>query len=232
MANLGLALFNLLPAFPLDGGRMLRALLAMRMSYVKATTIAARLGQGLAFLLGFAGLFGNPMLLFIALFVYLGATQEAAATQMKEVSDRLPLSAALVTEFHTLEPDATLGDAADVLLRTHQQDFPVVDAGGRLHGILIRDDLVAGLKRGGPGTPVITAMRTDLAAVPKNTSFTEAFRTMQASRSSVLPVHDETGRLVGLLTPENVGEMIIIHGALGPAEAPAWWAGKQSDAVG
>jgi stage IV sporulation protein FB len=227
VANVGLALFNLLPAFPLDGGRMLRALLAMRMSYVKATTIAARLGQGLAFLLGFAGLFGNSMLLFIALFVYLGATQEAAATQMKDVSDRLPLSAALVTEFHTLEPDATLGDAADVLLRTHQHDFPVVDPGGRLQGILIRDDLVAGLKRSGPGTPVVTAMRTDLIAVPRNTSLTEAFRTMQTSRSSVLPVHDETGRLVGLLTPENVGEMVIIHGALGPDEAPAWWAGKQ-----
>jgi stage IV sporulation protein FB len=227
VANVSLALFNLLPAFPLDGGRVLRALLAMRMSYVKATTIAARLGQGLAFLLGFAGLFGNPFLLFIALFVYLGATQEAAATQMKDVADRLPLSAALVTEFHTLEPDATLGDAADVLLRTHQHDFPVVDAQGGLRGVLIRDDLVAGLKRGGHGTPVAAVMRTDVTPVSKNTSLSEAFRTMQASRSGVLPVHDDAGRLVGVLTPENVGEMMIINGALGPAEAPAWWASER-----
>lgn len=228
VANLALALFNLIPAFPLDGGRVLRALLAMRMSYVKATMIAARLGQGLAFLLGFAGLMvGNPMLLFIALFIYLGAAQEAAATQMKDVADRLPLSAALVTEFHTLGPDATLGDAADALLRTHQHDFPVVDGRGALLGILTRDNLVAGLKQRGPGTPVTAAMRTGVAAIPNSTSLSEAFRTMQATRSAVLPVHDDAGRLAGLLTPENVGDMFMINSALGPSEAATWWAGER-----
>src|SRR5947208_95459 len=107
--NIMLVLFNLLPAFPMDGGRVLRALLATRMSYARATQVAATVGQGFAFIFGFMGLFGpNPFLLFIALFVYIGASQEAALAQMKDVSRRFPVSSAMVREFRTLSEDATL----------------------------------------------------------------------------------------------------------------------------
>jgi stage IV sporulation protein FB len=225
--NVVLVLFNLLPAFPMDGGRVLRAFLAMRMSYLRATSIAARVGQGMAFLFGFVGLFTNPFLIFIALFVYLGATQEAAASQMKDVSEALPLSAAMVTEFRTLSPEATLGDAADALLRTHQHDFPVVDAQGALRGILTRDELIGALRRQGAGAAVSGVMRTKVPSLSWRISFAEAFRVMQDCRCPVLPVTDDGGRLVGLLTPENVGEMVMVHGALRPEESLAWRPGRE-----
>lgn len=230
--NVALVLFNLLPAFPMDGGRVLRAFLAMRMSYVRATTIASRVGQGMAFLFGFVGLFFNPLLVFIALFVYLGATQEAAATQMRDVSESLPLAAAMVTEFRSLPPEATLGDAADLLLRTHQHDFPVVDAAGAVRGVLTRDGLIAALRLQGSDTAVGSAMRTNIPLVSWRVPFAEAFRLMQDCRCPALPVTDDHGRLVGLLTPENVGEMMMIHGALRPEETPGWRPGRGAGAAG
>src|ERR1043166_2008300 len=127
MINILLVLFNLLPAFPMDCGRILRALLAKRLSYARATQIAATVGQGFAFVFGFIGLFGNPFLIFIALFVYIGASQEAALAQMKDVSRRFPVSSAMVREFRTLPETATLHEAVDALLATSQHDFPVVD---------------------------------------------------------------------------------------------------------
>src|SRR5438093_12843739 len=106
-----LVLFNLLPAFPMDGGRVLRALLATRMSYARATQVAATVGQGFAFIFGFIGLLWNPFLIFIALFVYIGASQEAALAQMKDVSRRFAVASALVREFRALSEDATLHEA-------------------------------------------------------------------------------------------------------------------------
>jgi Zn-dependent protease len=141
--NILLVLFNLLPAFPMDGGRILRALLATRLSYVRATQVAASIGQGFAFVFGFIGLLWNPFLIFIALFVYIGASQEAALAQMKDVSRRFPVSSAMVREFRTLSKDSSLQEAVDALLATSQHDFPVVDEGGNVAGILTRHDLIA-----------------------------------------------------------------------------------------
>lgn len=143
-ANLVLLAFNLLPAFPMDGGRVLRAGLALRMDYVRATRIAARAGRAFAFVFGLVGLLFNPLLVLVALFVFLGATQEAAATEVQELSRRLPISAAMLTEFRSLREDATLEEAADALLRTSQHDFPVVDGAMRPRGVLTRAALVEG----------------------------------------------------------------------------------------
>jgi CBS domain-containing protein len=212
--NVWLVLFNLLPAFPMDGGRILRALLATRMSYARATQAAATVGQGFAFIFGFLGLFFNPMLIFIALFVYIGATQEAALAQMRAVSRGLPVSSAMVREFRTLPEDATLQEAVDALLATSQHDFPVVDELGNVLGVLTRHDLISALRRDDPLIRVGDIMRRDVPSVTTGTRFEDALRIMQESNSPALPVLDNMKRLVGLLTPENVSELMMIHSAM------------------
>ncbi|MGL4611435.1 MAG: site-2 protease family protein [Trueperaceae bacterium] len=211
-ANIWLVLFNLIPAFPMDGGRVLRALLAMRLPYARATQTAATIGQGMAFLFGFLGLFFNPLLIIIALFIFLGASQEAAVANMRGVMEGLPVSAAMVTEFRTLTPHATLDDAVNALLQTSQHEFPVVDPSG-VRGILTQEVLITALRRDGHETPVANVMTKDLPSVHANTPFDEAFRLMEEHQAKVLPVLGERGDLVGLLTAENIGEMMRVHTA-------------------
>jgi CBS domain-containing protein len=212
--NVWLVLFNLIPAFPMDGGRVLRALLATRLSYARATQLAASVGQGCAFIFGFLGLFGNPMLIFIALFVYIGASQEAAVAQMRDVSRGMPVSSAMVREFRTLAIDSSLIEAVDALLATSQHDFPVVDETGSVSGVLLRHDLIAALRRDDPAIRVGDVMRRGVPTVTTGTPFDEAFRIMQASNCPAVPVLDGMKRLVGLLTPENVTELMMVHSAM------------------
>ena len=212
--NIMLVLFNLLPAFPMDGGRVLRALLATRLSYARATQVAANVGQGFAFIFGFIGLLWNPFLLFIALFVYIGASQEAALAQMKDVSRRFPVSSAMVREFRTLSGDATLQEAVDALLATSQHDFPVVDDSGNVAGLLTRQDLIGALRKNDPALRVGDVMRRDIPTVTTGTRFEEAFRIMQECNCPAVPVLDRMKRLVGLLTPENVTELMMVQSAM------------------
>src|SRR5207237_4877688 len=125
--NLFLALFNMIPAFPMDGGRVLRALLAIRLGHVRATEIAASIGQVVAFGLGFLGLFGNPLLIFIAIFVYLAASSEAQLVAMRAMSRAVPVTSAMLTQFATLTPDEHVDSAVETMVRTSQSEFPVVD---------------------------------------------------------------------------------------------------------
>ena len=213
--NVVLLLFNLLPAFPMDGGRVLRALLATRLSYARATQIAATVGQGFAFVFGFFGLLSNPFLLiFIALFVYIGASQEAALAQMKDVSRRFPVSSAMVREFRTLAADATLEEAVDALLATSQHDFPVMDETGNVAGLLTRHDLISALRKNDPTLRVGDVMRRDIPTVTTGTRFEDAFRIMQECDCPAVPVLDRMKRLVGLLTPENVTELMMVQSAM------------------
>jgi Zn-dependent protease/CBS domain-containing protein len=212
--NIWLVLFNMIPAFPMDGGRVLRAVLAMRMNYGRATQVAASIGQGIAFFFFILGLLWNPMLLLIAVFVYFGAGSEAAFARMKSVSRDLRVSAAMVTQFQTLPLDATLNDAVEALLRTSQHEFPITDDDGKVRGILTRDDMIAALRKSGPETPVAEVMRVDIPSVPQSMLFDRAFALMQQCRCPALPVLDSAGRLVGLFTPENVGEMIMVQSAI------------------
>jgi len=225
--NVWLLLFNLLPAFPMDGGRVLRALLATRLTYARATQVAATVGQAFAFIFGIVGLFGipglfhaNPFLIFIAFFVYIGASQEAALAQMRDVSRRFPVSSAMVREFRTLPATATLQEAVDALLATSQHDFPVLDEGGSVAGILTRHDLIAALHKGDANIRVADVMRRDIPTVTTGTHFEEAFRIMQECNCPAVPVLDGMKRLVGLLTPENVSELMMVQSAL-PRRRPA-----------
>lgn len=211
--NLFLVLFNLIPAFPMDGGRVLRALLAMRRGQVEATNIAARIGQALAFVFGFLGLLGNPLLIFIAIFVYIAASAEAQATGLRDVSRSLGVRDAMITRFEMLGPQATVGEAVECLLRTTQHEFPVVDGGGALRGVLTRDAMIKALSQTGPATPVLDVMQRDVPAVPVHGRLESALRHLQDGNAGVVAVTDASGRLVGYVTPENVGELMMVRKA-------------------
>jgi Zn-dependent protease/CBS domain-containing protein len=217
--NVFLLLFNLLPAFPMDGGRVLRAVLAMRMNYVRATELAARVGQGFAFFFGFVGLITNPILLLIALFVYLGAAQEAAVAQMRNITARLPVSAAMVRDFQLLPLDASAYEAVELLLSTSQHEFPVVDDAGRLRGIVTRDALISALRRGYRGA-VADLMHPDVPAVSWTAALDEAFELMTERQCPALAVVNDMGQVIGIVTPENIGEMLLVHDSLGEQRQP------------
>ncbi len=210
--NIFLALFNLLPAFPMDGGRVLRSLLAMRMDYVQATQVAASVGQFMALLFGFWGLFGNPFLLFIALFVWIGAAEEASMVQMESALAGIPVERAMITEYHVLEPSDPLGKAAEYVLSGFQQDFPVV-ADGHVVGMLTRSDLLRGLAERGPTAPVGEVMTKQFATADVHEFLDDALVRLRECECRAVPVLRE-GRLVGILTPDNLSEYLMIREAL------------------
>ncbi|HVL73897.1 MAG TPA: site-2 protease family protein [Beijerinckiaceae bacterium] len=210
-ANIFLVVFNLIPAFPMDGGRVLRALVAMRRGRAEATRIAARIGQGSAFVFALLGLFVNPMLIVIALFVYLAATAEAQHVAFQDGTRGLSVREVMISPVETLSPDATLEDAVALLIRTSQKEFPVVDGGGHPRGLLTKDGLIKALSQGGAGTPVLDVMDHDVPAVNHWRPLETALTLMTRAKSPALFITDEHGRLVGILTPENVGELMLVR---------------------
>jgi stage IV sporulation protein FB len=215
--NVFLVLFNAIPAFPMDGGRVLRALLAYRMGFARATQIAASVGQGLAFVFGLLGLFGNPLLLFIGLFVYLGATAEAHAVQMRQVARGMLAADAMITGFETLSPTSRINDAVQALIRTTQHEFPVVDGGGRLRGVLTRDAMIRALQQQGRDAPVLDAMTRDIPVVPSRQSLEEVLRLLQEHNAPAVGVTAADGRFAGYVTAENIGEIMMVHVARPPS---------------
>ncbi len=225
-ANVMLVLFNLIPAFPMDGGRVLRALLAMWVGNARATELAAGIGQGFAVMFAVLGIFYNPMLIVIALFIFLAASGEAAQAQLRAVAQGTLVSDAMITKFEALGTAATVNDAADALIRTTQTEFPIVDGTGRLRGVLTRDAMIKALKERGPDTPVLEVMQTDIPTVRARSKLETALRSLMAKRP-VVGVTDGEDRLVGLLTLENLGEMMMVQSARpeaprGPLSSGPW----------
>lgn len=212
IVNVMLLVFNMLPAFPMDGGRVLRAWLATRMEYTRATNIAASVGQGMALLFGLLGFFVNPFLLFIAFFVWIGAAQEASMVQMKAALGGIPVRRAMITNFEILSPDDPLSRAIEQTLDGSQQDFPVV-VEGHVVGILTRQDLLAGLTRNGPQAQVGSAMQREFETVDPSEMLETAFRRLQKCQCRTVVV-TYSNQLVGLVTMENVGEWLAIQAAL------------------
>lgn len=211
VVNVILVVFNMLPAFPMDGGRVLRALLAMQMEYTRATQIAASTGQAMALLFGFLGFLFNPFLLFIALFVWIGAAQEASMAQMKSSLGGIPVLRAMITDFRTLSANDPLSHAVDQILAGSQQDFPVVEQ-DRVVGILTRKNLIVGLAQRGRDTPVGDAMQREFETVDAAEMLETSFRRLQSCQCHTLPVL-RRGELVGLVTMDNVGEFVAIQAA-------------------
>ncbi len=219
-ANIMLVLFNLIPAFPMDGGRVLRAFLAMRMDYARATSLAASIGQGIAVMGGLWALTnGMPMLVLVAIFIFVGAQSEASAAQFKGLSASLRVQAATVTDFKSLPLHATLNDAIEELLASSQHDFPVVGPAGEVRGLLTRDDLLVALRKSGADTPVAEVMQVAVPSLHPTMLFDQAMTILQESGCPALPVVDSTGRLIGLFTPENVSELLLVRSALARSSA-------------
>jgi Zn-dependent protease/CBS domain-containing protein len=212
LGNLTLWLFNLLPAYPMDGGRILRSFLALRRPEEEATRIAASAGQALAVLLGLAGLlWGNFILVFVALFVYLGASQEGMAARGRILTSGFPVHAAMITDFRTLQHGDTIRDAGNLLLATSQHDFPVMHGDGVI-GLLTRAALVRAMLTEGPEGYVSGAMDRNFTKVSPDLSLTEALPLVSGTGACAL-VMDADDHLKGMLTAENLSEFILLRQA-------------------
>ena len=210
--NVTLAVFNLLPAFPMDGGRVLRALLAMRIEYVRATQIAAHVGQAMALVLGLIGLLYQPFLMFIALFVWMGADQEASLVKMKSALGGIPISHAMVTEFESLAPDRPLSDAVEKILDGFQQDFPVVQD-GRVLGLLTRRHLLEALSTHGQEGAIGDVMEREFEVAHPSEMMELVFARLQGRACHSLPVIQD-GQVIGMVDADNIGEFLMIQSAL------------------
>ena len=217
--NVALVVFNMVPAFPMDGGRVFRALLAMRFDYVHATQLAASVGQAIALVFGLLGLFFNPFLIFIALFVWLAGAQEAGFVVMRSALGNTPVMRAMITDYQALEPDDHLAVAVEHLLSGFQQDFPVAEA-GQLVGVLTRNDIAAALGGQGPEMRVGDVMQKNFATADPREMLQTAFGRLQEGQCRTLPVVRD-GQLLGLLTTDNLAEVLMVQEALRQAHHPA-----------
>jgi Zn-dependent protease/CBS domain-containing protein len=209
--NIGLAVFNMIPAFPMDGGRLLRALLAMRMAHVQATDLAAKIGRGLALALGFAGLFFNPMLVLIALFIWIGGQQEARSEHVRSSLGGLTVRDAMITRFRQLTPTETVAHTVEHALEGFQHDFPVVE-NGRVVGVLTRADVLRVIASDTTGQLVGDCMRREFAVAEDTEALTSAMQRFDLATCPAVPVL-RGDRLAGILTAERIAELLVLHEA-------------------
>jgi stage IV sporulation protein FB len=207
--NVLLAVFNLLPAYPMDGGRILRALLSYVYPADQATRMAAWMGRMLAMSMGLYGLLGQHfMLVFFALFIYLGAAQESVASLGRTLSHGIPARAVMITEFHTLGHGSTVRDAANLMLSTMQQDFPVVH-GDQVVGLFGRKLLTRAIAADGPEAYVAGVMDRDFLILDPNADLAEVLPLMAQSGRCALVMDGE--QLLGLLTTEHLSEFLLLR---------------------
>jgi Zn-dependent protease/CBS domain-containing protein len=210
-ANIFLVIFNMIPAFPMDGGRVLHALLAMKLGAGRATQVAASLGQALAFALGFFGLvYGNPLLIFIAIFVYVAAAGEARMSAFSEAAQGLRAGEAMETRFNAIPVEASLGDAVEMLLATAQHEFPVVDAFGKPVGLLTHEDIMSALKRHDREAAVAGFMRAPVETVRPDAPLSTVAEKLREPQSQAIAVTNPEGALLGLITRQNLSELMMI----------------------
>lgn len=211
LANVTLVLFNLIPAFPMDGGRVLRAALALSLPPARATAIAAGVGQVIAIVAGlWAVLSGAWALLFIAFFVYVGAGQEASVYRQESLLEGVRVRQAMISDVRTLSVGSTLKEAADVLLDTSQHDFPVVH-GDEVQGVLTRDGLLRGLASFGPGAYVAGAMSREYASAGPDEDLTDVLPRLQGQPGPLVVLEPDTSHLLGIVTGENVQEFFTVR---------------------
>ncbi len=219
--NLGLFGFNFIPAFPMDGGRLLRAVLALFVSYRRATVVAATVGQGLAILFIVAGLKFSAMWIILGAFIFLAAEGEEKAVKMRSLLRDIEVADVMTREFVTLTPQAPLREALTAMYRTGQDDFPVQE-GDRLAGWLTRQAVIDAINSHGEDTPVAAVMDADPPVLSPRNKVSWVHEQMMADHYQGFPVM-ENGRLVGLLGPDNISRYLLLQESLKPkrpARAP------------
>ncbi len=198
--NVFLGAFNLLPAYPMDGGRILRAFLAERMEYVRATRLAVTIGQGFAMIMIFIGVW-NPWFMLIGFFLFVGAQLEDRSAVFQSVLESVRMEDVMLTGFSTLSPADTLEDALHKAVHTLQDDFPVV-RGSDMVGVINKQRIIEALRRSGNGY-VQSAMVRAFEIAQRSDSLASAFRKLGGRGLSMIPVVDQE-RLVGIVTMQNL----------------------------
>jgi Zn-dependent protease/CBS domain-containing protein len=212
--NVVLAVFNLIPAFPLDGGRVLRGLLATRLGALRATEIASRVGQLFAFAFFLIGLLsGNFLLALIGVFIFFGANGEAQMVRQREQTSGLAVSDVMGTKprTETVTPYHTFGQVLDSVIHGYQEDFPVVNEGGKLVGMITREEIMTAAHSPERYSSVRDLMKTNVPTLSSQADlFEDALPILQRSGLRALPVEEE-GELVGMLTIEDVGQASLLR---------------------
>ena len=212
--NVVLAVFNLLPAFPMDGGRVLRGLLATRLGAVRATDIASAVGQFFALAFFFIGLLTADFILtFIAVFIFFGASGEKQMVRQRESTHGILVSDVMGTKPHTetVTPYHTFGQVLDSVIHGYQEDFPVVDENGKLLGMITREEIFAAAHSPGKYSRVRELMKTNVPTIsPQADLFDDGLHVLQQSGLRAMPV-TENGELVGMLTIEDIGQANLLR---------------------
>lgn len=203
--NLILGIFNLIPAFPMDGGRVLRSLFAFRLNYLKATRIAVGVGQFIAILLFFFGIFYNLWLALIAMFIYIGAESEEKSTELKTAISHIPVKKAMIEDIETLKSSDTFKETIRKSCHSLQKDFPVIER-GRVVGIVLQEKLLSALPDYPLDTKIEEIMLKDFISVSERELLNSAFKKMTESGISTLVVLDKEEKLKGLISLEQIGK--------------------------
>lgn len=218
-ANLAIFIFNFVPAFPMDGGRLLRALMALVMPFPRATVIAATVGQVLAVGFVLVGLKFSLWLVVIGVFIFLGAEGEEKVVRTRSLLRDLDVEEVMAHDFVVLAPTATVMRGLEMVYQTGQDDFPVMD-GERLIGIVTRQDMLNTANRLGPDTLVTEAMDTDLPALPPHAKLSQVYETMMTEGYQSLAVVRD-GQIIGLLSYDNISRYLLVQSNLKPARRHA-----------
>lgn len=212
LLNVFLAIFNLIPAFPMDGGRVLRAVLALRMDQLQATQTAASIGQSVALLFGFLGILYNPLLIFIALFVWIGAAAEVNNAALKSTLAGVSVGEAMQTNFAVLHPQEPLERAIELTLSGTQREFPVL-FGDKLVGVLGQTEMLQGLSHKGKRALTSEFMQQQLECVQSDEPLQRVVERFHSSGSRIILVmHAE--KLAGIIDMENIIELMNINTAM------------------
>lgn len=203
-ANILLGLFNIVPAYPMDGGRILRGLIAMKREYIEATKLAADIGKAFAIAFIIAGFFYNWWLILIGIFVFSGASSEVEATVLSTTLEKIRASDLMVTDFRTISPQEPLTAVVEKSLHTFQNDFPVVED-GRFVGILTRSSVIESLHHRLHDTLVKDIAKKDFPTILPDASAADALTAMRTSHVTVAPV-ERDGTLYGIITIEKLLE--------------------------